>query len=192
MIDAAIQVFSERGYHSAAVTEIAERAGVSKPMVYLYLGSKEDLFLACVRACADELAAAFHQHARPELPAEHRLWRGFTTFFTFVADQPERWIVLYQQAATHSTAIATGVAEARRQIMAEVTRMVYNERSSDKEAEFVARALVGAADSLTEWMQHYPEESPEQITRRLMTMVWVGMANAHVGQTWAPPAQTAQ
>ncbi|MDS1271028.1 TetR/AcrR family transcriptional regulator [Lipingzhangella sp. LS1_29] len=199
MIDAAIQVFSERGYHSAIVTEIAERAGVSKPMVYLYLGSKEDLFLACVRSCARELTAALQEYARPELTPEQRLWQGLTAFFTFVADYPERWNVLYQQAAKHGSTIAAGVAEARDQILLDVTRLVRDDpatgqqtppdrtRMSDKEAEFVARALVGAADSLTDWMRSYPDEGPEQVTRRLMTMVWVGMGNAHAGQIWSPP-----
>jgi AcrR family transcriptional regulator len=48
MLDAAVTVFSRRGYHAAVVDEIAEVAGISKPMVYAYLGSKEELFIACL------------------------------------------------------------------------------------------------------------------------------------------------
>ncbi|MGB8944339.1 MAG: helix-turn-helix domain-containing protein, partial [Streptomyces sp.] len=59
IIDVAVTVFAKRGYHAASVDEIAELAGISKPMVYLYLDSKEGLFLACLRREADRLVAAF-------------------------------------------------------------------------------------------------------------------------------------
>src|SRR2546425_13151993 len=48
MLDAAVAVFAERGYHGASMDEIAAGAGVTKPMVYSYFGSKEDLYLACI------------------------------------------------------------------------------------------------------------------------------------------------
>ena len=48
ILDAAVRVFSEQGYHDASMDEISDVAGVSKPMIYAYLGSKEDLFAARV------------------------------------------------------------------------------------------------------------------------------------------------
>jgi AcrR family transcriptional regulator len=41
MLDAAVKVFSRRGFHAASMDEIAEDADISKPMVYAYLGTKE-------------------------------------------------------------------------------------------------------------------------------------------------------
>ena len=63
--------------------EIAERAGISKPMVYAYLGTKEDLFVACYTG---RIRAA-HDHAAEdvgEMPRE-QLRRGVRAFFRFVA-----------------------------------------------------------------------------------------------------------
>lgn len=48
MLDAAVKVFSRRGFHAASMDEIADDAGISKPMVYAYLGTKEELFIACL------------------------------------------------------------------------------------------------------------------------------------------------
>ncbi len=48
MLDSAVRVFSRRGYHAASMDEIAEDAGISKPMVYAYLGTKEEVFLAAL------------------------------------------------------------------------------------------------------------------------------------------------
>ncbi|MYR57306.1 TetR family transcriptional regulator, partial [Streptomyces sp. SID625] len=57
MLDAAVRIFGRRGYRAASMDEIAELAGVSKPLVYLYLNSKDDLFSACIRREAAALTA---------------------------------------------------------------------------------------------------------------------------------------
>ncbi|MEV3860741.1 TetR/AcrR family transcriptional regulator [Streptomyces sp. NPDC050095] len=196
IIDVAVQVFAKRGYHAASVDEIAELAGISKPMVYLYLDSKEGLFLACLRREADRLVSAFQEAARGAGAApELRLYAGLSAFFAFVAAHRDSWVVLHRQASELSEAIAAAVGEARRAVMAEVAGLVRDgitdsgrgARLGDEDADFVAHALVGAADSLTDWMERNPAESPEGITLRLMNMVWVGMRDVLDGKAWLPP-----
>src|SRR5205823_9229599 len=57
ILNVAGQVFAGVGYHSASMDEIAERAGVSKPMLYAYFGSKEGLYVAYVNRTGRELLA---------------------------------------------------------------------------------------------------------------------------------------
>jgi hypothetical protein len=57
----------------------------------------------------------------------------------------------------------------------------------EADADFVSHALVGAADSLTDWMERHPGESPERVTLRLMGMMWVGMRQVLDGEVWVPP-----
>lgn len=195
ILDVAVQVFAKRGYHGASVDEIAESAGISKPMVYLYLDSKEGLFLACLRREADRLVGAFQgaataSGASPEL----RLHAGLLAFFAFVSEHRDSWVVLHRQASELSEAIAAAVAEARRAVMAEVADLVRAgiaeggpaTQLTDEDADFVTHALVGAADSLTDWMARHPDQSPEGVTLRLMNMVWVGMGRVLEGEAWRP------
>ncbi|MFJ9035720.1 TetR/AcrR family transcriptional regulator [Streptomyces sp. NPDC102406] len=195
IIDVAVRVFAKRGYHAASVDEIAELAGISKPMVYLYLESKEGLFLACLRREAKRLVAAFQEAARGAGTApELRLYGGLSAFFAFVAEHRDSWVVLHRQASELSEAIATAVAEARRAVMAEVAGLVRDGitdsgrggRLGAEDADFVAHALVGAADSLTDWMERNPGQGPEGIALRLMNMVWVGMRDVLDGEAWLP------
>ncbi|MEV0443424.1 TetR/AcrR family transcriptional regulator [Streptomyces spectabilis] len=205
MIDVAVQVFAKRGYHAASVDEIAELAGISKPMVYLYLDSKEGLFLACLRREADRLVAAFQGAAREAAvrgagddsgrgAPEVRLHAGLLAFFAFVAERRDSWVVLHRQASELSETIAAAVAEARRAVMAQVAELVRAgiEESAaaaqltERDADFVAHALVGAADSLTDWMARNPGQSPEGVALRLMNMVWVGMGRVLEGEVWVP------
>src|SRR5213078_1749466 len=76
MLDAAVAVFSRRGFHAASMDEIAEAAGVSKPMLYFYLGSKEELFGACIRREADRLTTAVAGAVSIESAPDRQLWEG--------------------------------------------------------------------------------------------------------------------
>ncbi|MFD8772072.1 TetR/AcrR family transcriptional regulator [Streptomyces sp. NPDC059916] len=194
MIDVAVRVFAKRGYHAASVDEIAELAGVSKPMVYLYLDSKEGLFLACLCRESARLVAAFQGAARAGGEPEQRLYAGLAAFFAFVAGHRDSWVVLHRQASELSAAIAAAVAEARRAVMAEVAGLVGDGIADSgrgalldaEDADFVAHALVGAADALTDWMERHPGQSPDGIALRLMNMVWVGMRHVLDGEVWTP------
>ncbi|MET0196826.1 MAG: helix-turn-helix domain-containing protein, partial [Rhodococcus fascians] len=48
MLDAAVDVFSDNGFHETSMDAIAKKAAISKPMLYLYYGSKDELFAACI------------------------------------------------------------------------------------------------------------------------------------------------
>ncbi|GAB3948945.1 hypothetical protein GCM10027614_46930 [Micromonospora vulcania] len=65
MLDAAVKVFSRRGFHAASMDEIAEDAGISKPMVYAYLGTKEELFVACLHREGTRMMQAIAGAAAP-------------------------------------------------------------------------------------------------------------------------------
>ncbi|WP_344108182.1 TetR/AcrR family transcriptional regulator [Nocardiopsis rhodophaea] len=182
MIDAAVQVFSRVGYHTASVDEIAEAAGVSKPMVYVYLGSKEGLFTSCIHREADRLVDAVRSAVRRDVAPEQRLWEGLRAFFRFVADNRESWKVLYQQARSQGEPFSKEVTQARCRVMDEITALVVagtempdGERIiSEKDAEILARIAAGAADALTDWLLEHPAESPEELTMRVMEIARIG------------------
>lgn len=104
-------------------------------------------------------------------------------------------MVLHRQASELSPVIAAELAQSRQAVLTEVSGVVrtcsaegVGPACAEDEADFVAYTLVGAADSLTDWMVLHPEEPPERITVRLMNMVWVGMRNVLDGEVWTTPA----
>src|SRR3954465_2483049 len=94
MLDAAVQIFGQRGYMAASMDDIAELAGVSKPLVYLYLNSKEDLFAACVRREAASRVAAGRGAVERGAPPDRQLWSGLSGFFAHTARHPDGWALL--------------------------------------------------------------------------------------------------
>ena len=189
MIDAAVRVFSRSGYHTASVEEVAEAAGISKPMVYIYLGSKERLFTACIHREADRMVEVVRAAVHPGEPPELGLWSGLRVFFCFVADNRDSWAVLYQHARTQGEPFSKEVGAARSRVIDEITRMVVAGTSlpggerivSQRDAEILARIAIGAADSLTDWLLEHPEESPESLIDRVTNLALIGVERYNTG-----------
>jgi AcrR family transcriptional regulator len=173
MLDAAVAVFSRRGFHQASMNEIAEVAGVSKPMIYAYLGSKDDLFTACIRREAHRLMERITAAVPAELGRGERLRRGLSAFFEFVTVHRDGWIVLYRQARVQGAPFAKEIAAARGRIIVMVAGLLARSAGDDAHARAmpVAHALVGAAEALSDWGLEHPEETPDALVARLMALL---------------------
>ncbi|MEU0006619.1 TetR/AcrR family transcriptional regulator [Streptomyces sp. NPDC006314] len=210
MLDAAVQIFGRRGYMAASMDEIAELAGVSKPLVYLYLNSKEDLFTACIRREAAALTEAVRTGVRTDLPADRRLWDGLQAFFAHTAEHPDAWSVLHLQARTHGEPFAAEVAAMREEIVAFATRLIaiaarealprtlgcaragrdpHDPDLPEREVAGLAEALVGAAESLAAWANTTPGVTARQAAATLMNFAWAGLGNLMRGRPWTPSAE---
>ncbi|SCL59193.1 transcriptional regulator, TetR family [Micromonospora citrea] len=191
MLDAAVKVFSRRGFHAASMDEIAEDAGISKPMVYAYLGTKEELFVACLHREGTRMMQAIAGAAAPELPADERLWRGLRAFFGFVGAHRDGWAVLYRQARGEQP-FAGELAGMRARLVDIVAGMLDHAlRAEGREAgetdlEVVAYALVGATESLADWLADHPDADPEKTATRMMNVAWLGAGQLLAGATWRP------
>ncbi|MPY64156.1 TetR/AcrR family transcriptional regulator [Streptomyces spongiae] len=198
MLDAAVRTFGQRGYRAASMDEIAELAGVSKPLVYLYLNSKEDLFTSCIRREAKALTEAVRAGVRTELPADRQLWEGLQAFFTHTAENPDGWAVLHLQARTHGEPFAAEVAAMRKELVEFVTELIavaareaHRDPSlAEGEVAGLAEALVGAAEALADWANATPGVTARQAAATLMNFAWAGLANLMDGHPWSPPSGT--
>jgi len=175
MLDAAVAVFSRRGYHGASVDEIAEGAGISKPMVYAYLGTKEELFEACLyREGARLMEALVAATVGEEITPEKRLRQGLRAFFGFVASHRDGWTVLYQQARGQER--FAGVLSQMRVRMVEIVAGMFTESGGADEAVTAGYAVVGAAEALADWVVDHPEADPDVLATRLTNVIWLGVA----------------
>ncbi|MEU6995633.1 TetR/AcrR family transcriptional regulator [Streptomyces sp. NPDC046465] len=198
MLDAAVRTFGQRGYRAASMDEIAELAGVSKPLVYLYLNSKEELFSACIRREAAALVAAVRDGASGAAvageTADRQLWDGLRAFFSHTAERPDGWAVLHSQARTQGEPFAAEIAAMREEIVAFVTSLIADAARSahgdpslpDREVAGLAQALVGAAESLAGWANTDGSVSAKEAAATLMNFAWAGLGGLMEGRRWAP------
>ncbi|WP_181764967.1 TetR/AcrR family transcriptional regulator [Streptomyces albidus (ex Kaewkla and Franco 2022)] len=196
MLDAAVVGFAKNGYQSASMDDIAEQAGVSKPLVYLYLKSKEDLFTACIRRERAALVEAVRGGtSERHTSADQQLWRGLCAFFAHTRAHPDGWSVLHR-ADTQGEPFAREVAGMRAEIT-ELVRLLLSRAALDAgcEGEFaerevsgLAHAMVGAAESLAVWANARTDDAPsaKETAATLMNFCWTGLEQMIKGARWSP------
>lgn len=179
MLAVAEEVFGERGYLAASMDEIAERVGVSKPMLYEYFGSKEGLLVGCIDKARTELREATEQAVIGADTPENMLRLGLLAFFRFIAERRQSYGLLRHEAAvTVHSAVEEIEAIRRQQTDLMIGWMAMSLTGADPlELEAAAEILVGSCERLAQWCERRPEITPERATDLLMTAVWTGLSS---------------
>jgi AcrR family transcriptional regulator len=183
MISVAEEIFTDRGYLAASMDEIAERCGVSKPMIYEYFGSKEGLLIACIRAARAEMAANTMQAVVGATNAKEALERGLVSFFEFADTHRRAWSLMMQnEAAVAGKAAVEEIEEIRReQVELDVSLLAaFLPDQPRVELEMLAQMLVGACERLSTWYVTQDSEHPvtaKQAADQLMSVIWRGVGH---------------
>jgi AcrR family transcriptional regulator len=185
ILDVAGRVFAARGYHGASMDEIATQSDVTKPLIYAYFGSKEDLYVAYIERSGRELMDRMRAATDPDAPPRERLHAGILEFLRFVAERRDGWQVLYSEAAARGGPLAEEVANLRAGIARMIGRLLRQtiaEAQVSPEATAAldggAHAVVGAGESLANWWLAHPEVPPERAAELLVALGEAGVDQA--------------
>jgi AcrR family transcriptional regulator len=177
MIAVAEEMFAERGYQAAAMDEIAERVGVSKPMLYEYFGSKQGLFLACIRQARAELLAVTTQAVSGVDSAEEALRSGLLAFFEFTDSHRRSWELIRHEATVAGQAAVDEIEAIRQQQTALQVALfaTYLPDAPLSELEAASEILVGACERLSTWYVQQDDISAKQAADHVMQVFWFGL-----------------
>lgn len=165
MLQAAGSAFAMHGFHDASMEAIAEAAGISKPMLYNYFGSKQGLYVAYVERSGRLLMQSMLEAASPDAPAGERLRAGIFAFLAYAEEHGSGWTVLHRETLAQGGPLAAEVSELRERIARMLTTIF------DDEA--FAHAFTGAGESLASWWLAHPKQPKERIVQLLMTIAQV-------------------
>jgi AcrR family transcriptional regulator len=198
MLEAAGQAFAERGFHAASVDAIAVASGITKPMVYAYFGSKEGLYRACMQRARVRLLEALREGVDTSAAPDQQLWHGLLAVFTFVERERDSWAILLGEVTQGTGPFAQEGAAVRRELSALIAELLRRAAAAEGLhtdtlgiTDQLARALMGAGESLAVWWGEHPEEPVERVALVLMNFAWNGLGGLVEGRTWNPPAPPA-
>ena len=183
MLAVAGEVFAERGFHAASMDEIADRADISKPMLYAYFDSKDGLYSAYMTRVGDELLAAMDAMVHPELAPGQQVLESMTAFLGFVEDHREGWAILQRELAAGSSGASADVARVRAAIVKRMSALLSGELEPEL-ADALAHGFVGAGEALATWWLDHPERSREEMAARIMEVGWIGVGGVLEGRRW--------
>ena len=125
----------------------------------------------------------------PQVGVDEQLWRGVNAFFGYVAAHRDGWTLLFRQEhgryAVELDAMRTRMIDV---VTGMLAHAVQGRSVEPVELTSIAYALVGACESLADWLVDHVEEAPQTTARRLMNMVWLGAQRQLDGAVWRPPA----
>ncbi|ABG96978.1 transcriptional regulator [Rhodococcus opacus PD630] len=177
MLDAAVDVFSDRGFHETSMDAIAAKAEISKPMLYLYYGSKDELFAACIQREGLRFVEALAPAGDPGLSPREQLRRALEGFLGFVGKHRKSWMVLYRQAMGQQAFV--GSVQSSRDRLIELTAHLLESSTKDPEPgqdfELIAIALVGAGEAVADRVAG-GEIEVDAAADLLESLAWRGLA----------------
>jgi AcrR family transcriptional regulator len=176
LIEVGRTVFAERGYEAASVEEIAERAKVSKPIVYEHFGGKEGLYAVVVDREMERVVALISEAISSGTPRE-RLEQAALVFLTYVKDEPDGFAVLSRDApVTTASGGMSGLLNEVADRVGSVFASAFKEAGFDQKASPIyAHALVGMVTFVGQWWTESRKPSVDQVASHLAALAWMGL-----------------
>ena len=178
LLGAARDVFVAQGYHAAAMDEIAERAGVSKPVLYQHFPGKLELYLALLDESADELVGTMNEALSSTTDNRQRVPATFKAFYDFVAGTGEAFRLVFESDLSNEPAVRQRLDKAMSDCADMVSQFIREDAGvSDEEAHLLGMALVGMAQVTARyWLstdRAIPKDAAEQLIAKL---AWRGIS----------------
>jgi AcrR family transcriptional regulator len=184
ILDVASEQFGTHGFAGTSVATVADLAGISKPLIYNYFGSKEGLFEACLDRGGALLADEIERIARGDAVGVERGLQTLGGMFTLLEDRRHLWRLFFDATAPRTGSIADAltlyadrIGKIAEEGVAELMGLAGNDDALDVSA--MTSVWLGIVDSLMNWWVDHPDESAEQMTRRcarLLTALFGGAA----------------
>ena len=164
LLSAALEVFTAAGYHSAAMDEIADRAGVSKPVLYQHFPSKLDLYLAVLDTHIDSLVFAIQRAIASTPDNAKRVQATIGAYFDFIEAEGEAFRLLFESDMNVEPAVRERLNRMTYDCAAAVSAVISLDTGLSQEASMLLGVgLIGSAQvTARHWLERDSKLSREQ------------------------------
>jgi AcrR family transcriptional regulator len=197
ILEAARAAFADGGFHQTSLDAVAERAGVSKALIYEHFDSKRELYLAMLEMHVEELVERVSAAVTAADQPEERMRSGLEAFFAFVEERRGAWRIMFRNpgdpdVAVYMERLRDGVAAVVAALMSEEAEQAFPDvPERERIIQMVAQQMVGAMQSLADWWDLHREIPRDEVIRGAMDFVWSGQERLSRGLRWQPRARDA-
>ena len=195
ILDAAARAFVEEGYDRASMGQIADLAGITKPVIYHHFASKRDLYIALIEFYRGELLAFMGKRAVNAPSPGGRLAAGLDAFLEFVETHQRAWRILFRDPPPSDEAIVEAHLRVQDRARAGIVTLMAAadtaahpaDPTGDElviEREMAAEVIKAAADGLASWWYEHSEVPREHLVYVLMNVLWIGFDRFGAGERW--------
>jgi AcrR family transcriptional regulator len=179
LLIAASEIFVDRGYHAAGMDEIADRAGVSKPVLYQHFSSKLELYLAVLARHVDNLVSGVRQALRTTTDNRQRLRAAVSAFFDFIEQDGQGYRLIFENDYVTEPQVAGQVKVATESCTDAVFDLISRDSGLEAHrARMIAVGLVAVSvDSARYWLNNERPISKDDAIEGTVQFAWGGLSH---------------
>jgi AcrR family transcriptional regulator len=177
LLESALDVFVAQGYHAAAMDDIAERAGVSKPVLYQHFPGKLDLYLALLDTACDQVIDGVRKALASTDNNKERVAATTDAFYAYVDNAGGAFRLVFESDLTSEPEVRARVDRVNRECAEAVAEVIADDTGFPAEASYLlAVALVGMSQvSARFWLDNESSMSRSQATELIASLAWRGI-----------------
>ncbi len=185
LLAAALEVFTAAGYHAAAMDEIADRANVSKPVLYQHFPSKLDLYLAVLDLHIDSLVFAIQKAIASKADNSFRVKATIEAYFGFIDSEGEAFRLLFESDMNVEPRVRERLNRMTYDCAAAVSAVISLDTGLPKEASMIlAIGVIGSAQiTARHWLERDSKLSREQAVNLITSLIWRGISGFPLTQS---------
>lgn len=178
LLGAAQEVFVAQGYHSAAMDDIAERAGVSKPVLYQHFPGKLDLYLALLDQHCEALLQAVRNALASTTDNKQRVEATMDAYFAYVEDEGGAFRLVFESDLTNEPAVRERVDRVSHECAEAVSEVISEDTDLPaEESMLLATGLCGIAQITARfWLSREGKIPRDAAARLIASLSWRGIA----------------
>ena len=176
LLEAAQAIFVDRGYHAAGMDEIAERAGVSKPVLYQHFPGKRELYLALLDTADEEIISEVLASMQSSEDNKERVQATISAYFEFVAREDSAYRLVFESDLNEVAAVRERILWCQSACSDAVARRIVVDTAMPLPlARLVAQGLTGMAQVAARAWLRDGTLSQEDAVRVIGQLAWRGV-----------------
>jgi AcrR family transcriptional regulator len=175
LLDTAVHVFARRGFHDTSMNDVAEAAGVTKPIVYLHFASKRELFLALLDEVGRRLVDRVTKAAADAADGRAQTLAGFRSYFAWVAEDHDAFLLLFGSASSRDPEFAEAVRRVTDEVANAIAPLIAVDLP-DAERRILAHGVVGIAEGASRVLVEAGTGfDPDRLAAQVASLAWAGL-----------------
>lgn len=176
LLRVALEVFAERGFHSTSMNDIAEAAGVTKPVLYQHFTSKRELFVELLAQIGTDLRETISKATSNAGGPRQQIEHGFRAYFMFANEYTSAFTVLFGSGARRDPEFASFATAVEQSIADTVSELIVVEGEPAEHGLLLASSIVGMTEAATRyWLAHSRKPDVDTLAEQISQLAWSGM-----------------
>ncbi|MEY3094436.1 MAG: hypothetical protein RLZZ317_939 [Actinomycetota bacterium] len=178
LLDSALEIFTVSGYHAASMDEIADKAAVSKPVLYQHFPSKLDLYLAVLDLHIDSLVFAIQKAIASNRENKNRVKATIDAYFGFIEADGGGFRLLFESDMSVEPQVRERLNRMTYDCAVAVSAVISLDTGLPKEESMIlAIGLIGCAQiTARHWLEKDVKMNRAQASALVTNLLWRGIS----------------